>query len=83
MMYTHPESYGYRNNLKDVTAERLDTCRDFCQPKGDLPCDRAVFNICCNTMLELNINVPKTPVQAQRLYRILRMFLRLELNMHF
>lgn len=72
MMYTTPELYHTRNFLCPVDEAMVDICHTECSQKSPLPCDKDVFNLCLELMLENNWNYPSTAMEAVELYLNLR-----------
>lgn len=72
VMYNIPQLFGSTNHLKAVNPQQVELCRQECLPRGPLPCDQTVFDICCLIMSENHLHPPTTAEEAVELYLYLR-----------
>ena len=72
-MYTSPELYSSENKLVAVDALEAEVCIEQCVFKDGQPCsDAVVFELCCDLMIEHNLEAPQDRHEALKLYDTLR-----------
>ncbi|KAK0135212.1 hypothetical protein N1851_028967 [Merluccius polli] len=81
IMYALPELYLVRDHLCPVQSEHLDVCRNECRFRKPIPCDKDVYSVCIDFMVELNLQLPGDPYQAVNLYMHLREAIKSVLQM--
>jgi len=67
LLYHTPEIAGRHNQLKEVSRVETEVCMELCQEK-DYPCDQDVFDLCCDLMIENNLETPSDPDAGVQLY---------------
>ncbi|KAJ8024331.1 hypothetical protein HOLleu_37048 [Holothuria leucospilota] len=73
IMYTSPELYNTDNKLVLVDALEVEVCIQQCVFKDGQTCsDATVFRLCCDLMVEHDLDVPHNPQEAIILYNTLR-----------
>ncbi|XP_038045246.1 uncharacterized protein LOC119719823 [Patiria miniata] len=80
LMFQLPEVYGTRDHLKPVEQERIDLCREECNFKDRFPCDRELFEYCCQSLITNGWEDPRNPEAAMNLYINLREHVRREIG---
>ncbi|KAF3859846.1 hypothetical protein F7725_000101, partial [Dissostichus mawsoni] len=71
-MYSFPELHSAEDRLKPIAVEEVNLCTQECTPKGQFPCDKTVFELCCLLMAENGWDDPADPFAAADLYILLR-----------
>ncbi|KAF3842498.1 hypothetical protein F7725_024449, partial [Dissostichus mawsoni] len=71
IMYSFPELHSAEDRLKHIAME-VNLCMQECTPKGQFPCDKTVFELCCLLMAENGWDDPEDPFAAADLYILLR-----------
>lgn len=73
IMHTAPELYNSENKLVGVDALEVELCMEQSVFKDGQPCrDPVVFELCCDLMVENDLDVPQSPQEAVTLYNTLR-----------
>ncbi|KAE8577806.1 hypothetical protein XENTR_v10023069 [Xenopus tropicalis] len=72
LLYLLPGVYGVEDRLKPVDSDEVSLCREECLPKGQYPCDKTIFDLCCLLMEENAWGAPEDPFYATDLYIKLR-----------
>ena len=71
IMYAIPQLYN-RDYLCPVQSEHLGVCKTECIFREPIPCDRDVYSLCNDIMVESHLHLPEDPYQAVNLYMHLR-----------
>lgn len=81
IMYTAPELYNKENKLYAVDAVEVDVCLGECLFKGAQLCQYStIFELCCEIMIENDLDIPLDATQATDLYLFLRHTIEQEVN---
>ena len=72
MLYMLPQLLGGEDKLVAVDMEELADCHAESSPKGEYPCDKELFDLCCILMIENEWDAPRDGHEAAELYLCLR-----------
>ncbi|VDI06261.1 Hypothetical predicted protein [Mytilus galloprovincialis] len=79
IMFSLPQLCDTHEYAVDVDAREVSVCEDGCIFKGNLPCDKTVYEISCILMAEHNIDAPHDCFTAKKVY----IFLKNEIRRNF
>jgi hypothetical protein len=76
ILYQNPLLYHTDDFLQLVLANEIEMCMAQCKLRSSIPCDVAVFEMCCAIMADDRLNVPVTFNDAINTYLLLRRRIR-------
>lgn len=80
IMMEAPFLYGTRSYLNNITQQEIDDSKNICEFRKAIPCDEDMYNLCCNSMRENNLDYPNSCEEAIQLYFTLRVLIRNQLG---